>query len=85
MIRPFNDTDMDEVLIIWIKTSITAHDFVQGNFSERADGEHAKHEPPRFQFYLSQGFQVIREQIDEHTGHEEYLMKYPAMIEAEQN
>lgn len=27
-----------------------------------------------FQFYLSQGFAVISEQTDEHTGHQEYTM-----------
>ena len=26
------------------------------------------------QFYLSQGFRVVEEQIDEHTGHPEYVM-----------
>ncbi|MBN1621803.1 MAG: N-acetyltransferase [Endomicrobiales bacterium] len=29
-----------------------------------------------YNFYISQGFQVIKEQIDEHTGHIEILMKY---------
>ncbi len=27
-----------------------------------------------FQFYLSQGFRVVSEQADEHTGHQEYTM-----------
>ncbi|GIU47372.1 N-acetyltransferase [Shewanella algidipiscicola] len=27
-----------------------------------------------YQFYLSQGFQVVGEQLDEHTGHPEYTM-----------
>ncbi|HAS6309254.1 TPA: N-acetyltransferase [Vibrio vulnificus] len=27
-----------------------------------------------YQFYLSQGFQVVSEQLDEHTGHPEYTM-----------
>ncbi|OEA47888.1 GNAT family N-acetyltransferase [Vibrio parahaemolyticus] len=27
-----------------------------------------------YQFYLSQGFKVISEQLDEHTGHPEYTM-----------
>ncbi|EMC4027213.1 N-acetyltransferase [Vibrio cholerae] len=27
-----------------------------------------------YQFYLSQGFNVISEQLDEHTGHPEYTM-----------
>jgi putative acetyltransferase len=29
-------------------------------------------------FYLSQGFSVVREQPDEHTGHLEYTMVFPA-------
>lgn len=28
-----------------------------------------------YQFYLSQGFTVISEQMDEHTGHPEYTMR----------
>lgn len=28
-----------------------------------------------YQFYLSQGFKVVREQLDEHTGHPKYIMK----------
>lgn len=31
-----------------------------------------------YQFYLSQGFELIKEQIDKHTGHMEYLMKTKA-------
>jgi putative acetyltransferase len=27
-----------------------------------------------YEFYLSQGFQVVSEQLDEHTGHPEYTM-----------
>lgn len=27
-----------------------------------------------YQFYLSQGFKVVSEQLDEHTGHPEYTM-----------
>ncbi|HAS8277925.1 TPA: GNAT family N-acetyltransferase, partial [Vibrio vulnificus] len=27
-----------------------------------------------YQFYLSQGFTVVSEQRDEHTGHPEYTM-----------
>lgn len=27
------------------------------------------------QFYLEQGFSIIREQVDEHTGHLEYIMR----------
>ncbi|MBS9981494.1 N-acetyltransferase [Vibrio alginolyticus] len=27
-----------------------------------------------YQFYLSQGFKVLSEQLDEHTGHPEYIM-----------
>lgn len=27
-----------------------------------------------YQFYLSQGFKVVSEQLDEHTGHLEYIM-----------
>ncbi|TOK35100.1 GNAT family N-acetyltransferase, partial [Vibrio parahaemolyticus] len=27
-----------------------------------------------YQFYLSQGFKVVSEQVDEHTGHSEYTM-----------
>jgi putative acetyltransferase len=27
-----------------------------------------------YQFYLSQGFNVVSEQLDEHTGHSEYIM-----------
>ena len=27
-----------------------------------------------YQFYLSQGFNVVSEQLDEHTGHSEYTM-----------
>ncbi|EEX92070.1 GCN5-related N-acetyltransferase [Vibrio orientalis CIP 102891 = ATCC 33934] len=27
-----------------------------------------------YQFYLSQGFQVVSEQLDDHTGHPEYTM-----------
>ncbi|MFS1442035.1 N-acetyltransferase [Vibrio sp. 10N.286.46.E10] len=26
------------------------------------------------QFYLSQGFSIVNEQVDEHTGHQEYTM-----------
>lgn len=29
-----------------------------------------------FQFYLSQGFCVVSEQADEHTGHQEYTMAF---------
>ncbi len=29
---------------------------------------------PSFQFYLSQGFKPIKEQVDEQTGHHEYYM-----------
>ncbi len=28
-----------------------------------------------YQFYLSQGFRVVSEQLDEHTGHLEYTMR----------
>lgn len=28
-----------------------------------------------YQFYLSQGFTVISEQTDKHTGHQEYMMR----------
>ncbi len=28
-----------------------------------------------YHFYLFQGFKIVREQIDEHTGHPEYVMK----------
>lgn len=27
-----------------------------------------------YQFYLTQGFKVVSEQLDEHTGHQEYTM-----------
>ena len=33
-----------------------------------------KENTPGTQFYLSQGFVILSEQIDEHTGHAEYLM-----------
>ncbi|MFS1933033.1 N-acetyltransferase [Vibrio splendidus] len=48
--------------------------------------QHAKLECPNFflnvykenqatiQFYLSQGFSIVSEQVDEHTGHQEYTM-----------
>ena len=26
-------------------------------------------------FYLSQGFEIVSEQVDEHTGHQEYFMR----------
>ncbi|ATC59398.1 N-acetyltransferase [Vibrio anguillarum] len=29
-----------------------------------------------YQFYLSQGFAVVSEQLDEHTGHPEYTMSW---------
>lgn len=29
-----------------------------------------------FQFYLSQGFSVVSEQADDHTGHQEYTMTF---------
>ncbi|WP_149982429.1 N-acetyltransferase [Pseudoalteromonas rhizosphaerae] len=28
-----------------------------------------------YQFYLSQGFRIVSEQLDEHTGHPEYTMR----------
>ncbi len=33
-----------------------------------------KENEPSFNFYLSQGFTVVSEQIDEHTGRQEYTM-----------
>lgn len=33
------------------------------------------------QFYLSQGFQIVSEQQDVHTGKQECVMKYPTKIE----
>ena len=30
---------------------------------------------PSYQFYLSQGFKVLEEQVDEHTGHPAYVMQ----------
>ena len=35
-----------------------------------------KENAPSVAFYRSQGFAVVREQIDEQTGHTEYLMAY---------
>lgn len=35
-----------------------------------------KENVPSCQFYLSQGFTIESGQVDEHTGHEEYLMRF---------
>lgn len=37
-----------------------------------------KENQPSYQFYLAQGFSVISEQFDEHTGHAEYTMSFSA-------
>ncbi|MNY66197.1 putative N-acetyltransferase YjaB [compost metagenome] len=37
-----------------------------------------KENTPSFAFYQSQGFEVIKEQVDDQTGHGEYLMAYKA-------
>ena len=33
---------------------------------------------PSVQFYLAQGFEIIKQQTDEHTGHPELLMRFKA-------
>ncbi|MFQ6576409.1 N-acetyltransferase [Pseudomonas sp. UM16] len=35
-----------------------------------------KENTPSFAFYQSQGFEVVKEQVDDQTGHGEYLMAY---------
>ncbi len=35
-----------------------------------------KENQPAYQFYLSQGFKVVSEQPDQHTGHPEYTMVF---------
>lgn len=35
-----------------------------------------KQNKPSFNFYQSQGFVVVIEQVDEHTGEQEYMMKF---------
>ncbi len=137
MIRKYNENDMDSVLEIWLKASVTAHDFISAEFWEsqvenmrsfyipasetyvyeaesKVVGFYALYEnslaaifvSPELQgkgigkqllshaktqraevnlsvykenqasylFYLSQGFKVVSEQLDEHTGHPEYTM-----------
>jgi putative acetyltransferase len=137
MIREFIESDMDNVLEIWLSASIIAHDFVDESFwksqvenmrniyipasetyvyeedsvvlgfyalnennlaaifvNPQCQGKgigkqlisHAKtkrdtlnlnvykENERSYQFYLSQGFKVVSEQVDEHTGHLEYTM-----------
>lgn len=141
MIRRFRQSDLDQVIDIWLEASIQAHDFVESAFWKAKvkdmreiyipsaetyvydeDGvikgfaalsgdtlaaifvapncqgsgigkqlmAKAKevHELPTLtvykenrrsiEFYKQRGFKIVREQIDEHTGHPELLMVFPA-------
>lgn len=137
MIRKYSPDDIENILTIWLETSIKAHNFVEAAFwksqvenmrdiylpaseswvyetdstiagfyslyedtlvaifvSPELQGQgmgkallsHAKEQrnqlslsvykenKPSFDFYKSQGFTVVSEQTDEHTGHQEYTM-----------
>jgi len=139
MIRAFEPSDMNDVLDIWLKASIEAHNFVgkefweskiedmrktyipdsdtyvfmdrkiiKGFFSLHGDTLAAMFVSPDFQgngigqrlmskakslrnklnltvykqntrsidFYLKSGFVIVKERVDEHTGHVEILMEY---------
>lgn len=139
MIRKFQESDLDQVISIWLDASIIAHDFVDGEFwNSKADDMRniyipssetyvyevdktvkgfvslyedtiaalfvipsdqgsgigkqliAKSKEIRkklelnvykenvksIEFYKKCGFKVLKEQIDEHTGHPELVMVY---------
>lgn len=139
MIRAFKQSDMEQVLEIWLEASIEAHDFIGKEFWEsrlvdmrdvylpsgetcvyEEDGSikgfaslcgnnlaalfvlpdcqrrgigtrlmaKAKNVRDRLQltvykenskaieFYKKCGFEIIKEQIDKHTGHKEFLMGF---------
>jgi putative acetyltransferase len=139
MIRDFALSDMNDVLDIWLKASIKAHNFVEGKFWEsKLDDMRETYIPssdtyvftdngiikgflslhgdtlaaifvsPDFQgkgigrqlmdkakalreklvltvyrenaksvqFYMKCGFEIVKERIDEHTGHIEILMQF---------
>ena len=68
MIRKFRESDMEAVLAVWLEASIKSHDFVELTLSVYRQNEAS------CQFYLSQGFHIVSEQTDEHTGHLEFIM-----------
>jgi len=141
MIREFNQSDIDQIISIWLEASIKAHDFIDSEFwkskindmkeiyipsaetyvfeegnelkgfaSLLGDTLAALFVSPRYQgkgigkqlilksksirekliltvykenkrsieFYRKNGFKIIQEQIDNHTGHSELLMKFNA-------
>ena len=139
MIREFNQSDIDQIINIWLEASIKAHYFIGSEFWESkvndmkdvyipssetyvfedtkiikgfisllGDTLAALFVSPRYQgngigsqlilkskkirkklvltvykenrrsieFYRKNGFEIIKEQIDSHTGHLELLMEY---------
>jgi putative acetyltransferase len=139
MIRKFQQSDMDQVINVWLEASIIAHDFVDREFwesqvkdmreiyvpseqtyvyeeagiikgffclrqetlaalfvspacqgtgigkqligkakeiSKNLNLTVYKENPKSIEFYKKCGFVIVQEQIDEHTGHPEFLMKF---------
>ena len=139
MIRDFEQSDMNEVLDIWLQASIKAHSFIESNFwksklddmrntyipasdtyvfsnngiiegfislhgdtiaamfvspnvqgmgigqrlmdkakslRRKLDLTVYRENPKSTQFYRKCGFTIIKERIDQHTGHIEILMQY---------
>ena len=139
MIRNFEQSDMNEVLDIWLKASIQAHSFIESGFWESRMDDMRKtylpaadtyvflddntingfislrgdiiaamfvspnvqgkgigqqlmdkakslrnkliltvyrENPESIQFYKKCGFTIIKDRIDQHTGHIEILMEY---------
>ena len=137
MIRDFKKSDMDQILNIWLESSIEAHDFIEKEFWEsrlgdmkkvyiplaetyvyeekgsirgfislsgdtlaalfvsplwqgKGIGKHLvtkaktvrnalqltvyKENSKAIEFYKKCGFEIIKEQIDDHTGHKEFIM-----------
>ena len=142
MIRDFQQTDINQILSIWLDASIRAHDFIEREFWESkvtdmrdiylpaaetyvydeegiikgfvslyGDTLAAIFVSPNFQgkgigkqlvakskkvrnklnltvykenkksieFYKKCGFKIVREQVDEHTGHPELLMIFQSL------
>jgi putative acetyltransferase len=132
MIREFNQSDIEQIIKIWLEASVKAHDFIEREFWESKvndmkeiyvfeeanalkgfvsllgdtlaalfvspcyQGEGIgkqlilkskairekliltvyKENKKNIEFYRKNGFEIIKEQIDNHTGHSELLMEF---------